>query len=279
VRCNGFDIRRTTDVLGILGSVRKLAALATTVTLAALAAVALAADVPAPVKVARPQFAPAIGDVKPSGSVRLALVSSRYKAPSTTDTLNFVPTSWGLANYQGAALAEAIEQPGAVLLIYGHDGLTARYVVGASPKGLLRYAFDFNGFWRSPGGGMPQQVTWAQQAGGVLYVETTHLGYASTSKGRNAYLTAIEISSGRILWRTPGLVANAQTFVVSGNLIVTGYGFTAEPDFLYLLDRRTGRVRDRLAVPSGPERIVLKAGRLNVRTYDHELIVKLVPAS
>ena len=112
----------------------------------------------------------------------------------------------------------------------------------------------------------------------MLYVETTHLGYASTSKGRNAYLTAIEIPTGRILWRTPGLVANAQTFVVIGNLIVTGYGFTAEPDFLYLVDRRTGTIRDRLAVPSGPEQIVLEDGRLKVRTYDHELVVKLVPA-
>lgn len=266
----------------MLGSVRKLAALAVTATLAlgavALGAVALAAD-PPPVKVARPSFASAIGAVEPSGPVRLTLVSSRYQAPSTTGTeLYFLPTSWGLADYQGVPLAQVVKQPAALLLIYGRDGLTSRYVVGASPKGVARYAFDFSRFWRSPGGGMPQQVTWAQQAGDVLYVETTHLGYASTSKGRNAYLTSIEISSGRILWRTPGLVANAQTFVVIGNLIVTGYGFTAEPDFLYLLDRRTGRVRDRLAVPSGPERIVVKDGRLNVRTYDHELVVKLVPA-
>ena len=164
--------------------------------------------------------------------------------------------------YRGTQLARVVVQPHVVLLVYGRDGLTARYVVGASATGQLRYALDFSRFWRSPGGGMPQQVTWAHQVGDVLYVETTHLGYASTSKGRNAYLTAIEIPTGRILWRTPGLVANAQTFVVIGNLIVTGYGFTAEPDFLYLVDRRTGTIRDRLAVPSGPERIVVVNGRL-----------------
>ena len=164
--------------------------------------------------------------------------------------------------YAGLPLTRLIARSRVALLIYGRDGLTARYVVGVSRSGKLRYAFDFSRFWRSPGGGMPQQVTWAQQVGDVLYVETTHLGYASTSKGRNAYLTAIEIPTGRILWRTPGLVANAQTFVVMGNLIVTGYGFTAEPDFLYLVDRRTGTIRDRLAVPSGPERIVLVDGRL-----------------
>jgi outer membrane protein assembly factor BamB len=260
----------------MLEGVRKLAALAVTAALA-LTTVALAADALAPVKVARPIFAPAIGSVKPSGPVRLALVSSRYKAPALSAG-GIIVLQGGPTTYQGVPLAAVVRQPAVVLLIYGRDGLTARYVVGASPSGTLRYAFDFSRFWRSPGGGMPQQVAWARQVGGVLYVETTHLGYASTSKGRNAYLTAIEISSGRLLWRTPGLVANAGTFEVIGNLIVTGYGFTAEPDFLYLIDRRTGHVRDRLAVPSGPERIVLKDGRLKVRTYDHELIVKLVPA-
>ncbi len=208
--------------------------------------------------------------------MRLALVSSRYKAPALSEGVIVVQI--GPETYQGVPLDGAVVQPGGFLLIYGRDGLTARYVVSVSKKGVIRHAFDFVRFWHSPGGGMPQQVAWAQQAGGVLYIETTHLGYASTSKGRNAYLTAIDIATGRILWRTPGLVANAQTFVVTGNLIVTGYGFTAEPDFLYLVDRRTGRVRDRLAVPSGPEQIVLKDGRLKVRTYDHELVVKLVPA-
>lgn len=259
----------------MLGSVRRLAALAIGVTLA-LAAIALGADVLAPVKVARPQFPPAIGTVRPSGPVRLAIVNSRYAAPTLATGL--VVVQGGPTTYQGVQLEGVARQPNVLLLIYGRDGLTARYVVGASPTGKLRYAFDFSRFWRSPGGGMPEQVTWAQQAGGVLYVETTHLGYASTSKGRNAYLTAIEVSSGRILWRTPGLVANAGSFEIVGNLIVTGYGFTAEPDFLYLIDRRTGVIRDRLAVPSGPEQIVLKDGRLNVRTYDHELVVKLTPA-
>ena len=260
----------------MLDGMRRLTLLGALVALA-ISAIAYAA-VPAPIKVVRPPFASAVAGVTPSGSVRLVLVSSKYKAPSLTVRLVPIP-AWIPKTYEGVANTQpVILQPRAVLLIYGRDGLTARYVLGATRTGDIRYAFDFVRFWHSPGGGMPQQVTWAQQVGGVLYVETTHLGYASTSKGRNAYLTALDIATGRILWRTPGLVANAQTFVVTGNLIVSGYGFTAEPDYLYLIDRRTGRVRDRLAVPSGPERIVLQDGRLKVRTYDHQLVVKLVPA-
>ena len=59
----------------------------------------------------------------------------------------------------------------------------------------------------------------------------------------------------RRLWRSKALVANAQTFAVTPDYLLTGYGFTAEPDYLYLLDRRTGRVVERLSLPSGPERI------------------------
>lgn len=54
-----------------------------------------------------------------------------------------------------------------------------------------------------------------------------------------------------------------------------GYGFTAEPDFLYLLDRRTGDVLDRLTVPSAPEIIKLRGDLLHVRTYDRQLVVRL----
>ena len=58
-------------------------------------------------------------------------------------------------------------------------------------------------------------------------------------------------------------------------LPLTGYGFTAEPDWLYLLDRRTGRVVERLSLPSAPEKITRRGKRFLVRTYDHVLTVEL----
>ena len=70
-------------------------------------------------------------------------------------------------------------------------------------------------------------------------------------------------------------MSNAQTFVVTPRYLVTGYGFTAEPDWLYLLDRKTGRIVERLALPSAPERITRRGGQLIVRTYDHVLTVRL----
>jgi hypothetical protein len=109
----------------------------------------------------------------------------------------------------------------------------------------------------------------------VLYVETTHATYATTTRGRNAYVSAVDVGSRRTLWRSPALVANARTFVLAEGYLVTGYGFTSEDDFLYLLDRRNGHVADRLLLPTAPEFVRLRGDRLHVRTYDDDVVVRL----
>ena len=52
----------------------------------------------------------------------------------------------------------------------------------------------------------------------------------------------------------------------------SGYGFTAEPDFLFVLDMKTGEVVEKTKVKSGPEVILDKSGELYVRTYDHDYV-------
>jgi len=171
--------------------------------------------------------------------------------------------------FRGAELQFAIRQAGGHLfLVYGD-----RYLVRASSQS---YAFDFVNFVRPPNGAWNEEVTWARQIDRILYVEHTHLTYASATRGRNAYISAIDLDVRKTLWRSPALVANARTFVVAGNLIVSGYGFTAEDDFLYLLDRRTGNVLDRVRVPSAPEVIKLRGDRLHVRTYDRQVVARIV---
>ena len=63
-----------------------------------------------------------------------------------------------------------------------------------------------------------------------------------------------------------------------GDTIVSGYGFTAEPDYLYAIDRRTGHVTGRILLPSAPERIARHGNVLTVDTYDHRLIVRVTGA-
>ncbi len=206
----------------------------------------------------------------PTGPHRLVLVSSKYHAPqlgASTPLIGSVPRSFRGMRLVGTA---------GPFPVYGADSASARYLV--SPG---RFAYDFGNYVEppriKPGDRefVYEQIVWAHETGGVLYVETAHSTYASSSYGRNAYITAIDLMTQKKLWRSPALVANAQTFLVTDRYLVTGYGFTAEPDYLYLLDRRTGRVVDRLSLPTGPERITWQGKDINVRTYDHDVVVRM----
>jgi hypothetical protein len=182
--------------------------------------------------------------------------------------------------FQGSSLIQALYGSEDYLLLYGKAHTGARYVVGMTKNGAFRFAFDFVNFLRVPDVTADEfneeTVTWAVEEGGVLYVANGHRTYASSSKGLNAYLTAIDLKTGKILWRSRPLVANAQNFVVADDVIATGYGFTKEPDFLYLIDKKTGDVVARSPLRTGPDYVLVKNGKLYVRCYnaDYEFEVQ-----
>jgi hypothetical protein len=206
---------------------------------------------------------------KPGGPHRLALVSSRYLAPGLGGVVR---------KTEAPRLFGGLELVGGTgpLAFYGKDGASARVVLAPN-----RYAFDLASYvWPPrirPGDKefVYEQVVWAHEANGVLYVENAHSTYSSSSYGRNAYVTAIDLKTQKKLWRSPALVANARTFLVTGRYLITGYGFTNELDYLYLLDRASGRVVDRLDLPTGPERITWQGRDVKVRTYDHVVVARL----
>ena len=116
-----------------------------------------------------------------------------------------------------------------------------------------------------------ESIRWAQSKDNVIYVCTTHPTYAS-SASQNAYITAIELNDTyddyKVLWRSEPLVANADNFVIFGDYIICGYGFTNEPDFIYVLDRATGVKMDTYPVKTGPDYFYVDGNDLYVRTYD-----------
>jgi outer membrane protein assembly factor BamB len=165
------------------------------------------------------------------------------------------------------------------LRLDGPDGSTRHVVVAPG-----RYAYDFRRYALPPRIApgerelVYEQTVFAKEAAGLLLVETAHSTYAKSSYGLNGYLNAVDPTTGKLRWRSPALVANAGNFVLVGDTIVSGYGFTAEPDYLYALDRTTGRVQGRLLLPSSPERIAGHGNVLTVDTYDHRLVVRVVGA-
>ncbi len=187
--------------------------------------------------------------------------------------------------FRGARLVRAIRQTERVLAVYGTDFSSGRYLVALDrATGRFSYGFDFGNYAYAPGASarerefVYQDIAWAAEEGDTLYVAHAHNTYARSSRGMNAYLTAIDARRGRVLWRSAPLVANASNFEIVGEHLVTGYGFTQEPDFVYLLDKRTGEVRQRLPVRSGPEYIIRKGDRLHVRAYDADLVLRLTGA-
>jgi hypothetical protein len=91
-----------------------------------------------------------------------------------------------------------------------------------------------------------------QYSDGIVYFNEACQTYAADAKGHCSALVALDPVSGKLIWRSKHLVSNSR-FRLLGDLILTGYGFTAEPDFVYLLDRRTGQVLDRRKVRTAPE--------------------------
>ncbi len=142
----------------------------------------------------------------------------------------------------GADPARSVHSPSSrPLRLGGPDGSTRHVVIAPG-----RYAYDF------------RQYAWPPKI----------------ASGEREFV----LKSKRLRWRSPALVANAGNFVLLNDTIVSGYGFTAEPDYLYAIDRATGRVKGRLLLPSSPERIARHGDVLTVDTYDHRLTIRVTGA-
>ena len=184
--------------------------------------------------------------------------------------------------FKNQLLVKAIRCQEALLLVYGADFSDGRYLIALDPaSGEFLYGFDFLRYSYPPTSAerdrdfVRQKIKWAWQENRTLYVSHAHDTYARASGGSNAHITALDTATGAVLWRSRPLVANAANFELTGDTIVAGYGFTAEPDYLYLLDKTTGEVYERIKLKSGPEHILLKGDRLYVRTYDTDYLFRV----
>ena len=166
-----------------------------------------------------------------------------------------------------------------LLAIYGQNFADGRYLLAIDQdSGKIEIAFDFSAFqWphefdRAERRFIKMATTWAHLEAGILYVEHTHNTYARSSKGYNAYISALDTRTGMLLWRSKALVSNARNFLVKDGTIITGYGFTAEPDFLFVLNQADGRILQKVHLKSAPEYFVEKDNKLFVRTYNTDCV-------
>ena len=110
-------------------------------------------------------------------------------------------------------------------------------------------------------------IDYAAARDGVLYVEIGHRTYAA-SQPCTAFILAIRIEDGALLWKSDYQVAGAQNFLIGEDTIICGYGFTREPDYLYVLSRHSGAKLQTIKLHSAPEYFIPEDDSLIVLTYD-----------
>jgi len=119
------------------------------------------------------------------------------------------------------------------------------------------------------------EMSTVEVVGDMLYFDCNYNGYASLTKGKTGYLVALDLATGKVAWASKALTASAWNFVVHGEVIFSGYGFTDEKDFLYVLSRHDGTVLQREKLASAHHAMVVRGNRLYVRCYDTDYVFEI----
>jgi hypothetical protein len=239
---------------------------------------------------------------KKAAALKLKVKSS--KANSITDEENWlkknklslntyeVPNSYRMLSgnlpeeidtkWNGLIITSAFYDKSYIYCIYGSD-FSEGYILNIYDYNTLKilYSLDFTNYKYSPKyiksdyEYIQQRVNWAAIKDDILYVSHSHNTYAKSSNNMNAYITAIDLSDMSIIWRTKALVSNSNNFVIVDNVILCGYGFTDEKDYLYQINRNNGVTISKTSLKSAASYLVKKGNSLYVRTYNTDYILEL----
>lgn len=105
---------------------------------------------------------------------------------------------------------------------------------------------------------------------GIFYGASVMNGYAQPD---TCFLFAYDLEQDKLLWRSASQSCNSMNFIVKDEIILCGYGFTNEKDYLYQINRNTGEIIDRLALKSMPNLLVEQGDKLYVHTYSYNYII------
>ncbi|WP_029320211.1 hypothetical protein [Butyrivibrio sp. AE3004] len=141
--------------------------------------------------------------------------------------------------------------------------------------------FYFDDFIAAPDGGeglfadfTQPYIHYALMKDDILYVSLGHRTYASANPHKS-YIVAIDTVSGKTLWRSADQVCGSCNFIIRDDSIICGYGFTAEPDYIYILNRHNGKIQKKTKVKSAPSYFIPMDDNLYVLTYNTEYLYKI----
>ena len=107
---------------------------------------------------------------------------------------------------------------------------------------------------------------------GIFYGASVTNGYAQPD---TCFMFAYDLEDNKLLWRSADQTYNSMNFIVKDNVILCGYGFTSEDDYLYQLDLHTGEVLSRLTLKKQPDLLVYQDNTLYVHTYSYNYTIEI----
>lgn len=107
---------------------------------------------------------------------------------------------------------------------------------------------------------------------GIFYGGSVMNGYAQPN---TCFLFAYDLDQDELVWRSADQSYNSMNFLVKGDVILCGYGFTEEDDYLYQINRNTGEIIDRLLLKKKPDLLIEQDGKLYVHTYSYDYVIEM----
>ena len=107
---------------------------------------------------------------------------------------------------------------------------------------------------------------------GIFYGASVTNGYAQPD---TCFMFAYDLENHQLLWRSADQTCNSMNFIVKDDVIICGYGFTSENDYLYQLDLHTGEVLSRLTLKKQPDLLVYQDNTLYVHTYSYNYTIEI----
>lgn len=106
----------------------------------------------------------------------------------------------------------------------------------------------------------------------IFYGISVTNGYAQPD---SFFMFAYDLENNKLLWRSGDQTCNTMNFIVKKDVIICGYGFTSEKDYLYQLNLHTGEVIASLELKKQPDLLVPQDNMLYVHTYSYNYTIEM----
>lgn len=166
-----------------------------------------------------------------------------------------------------------INTGGYVVVLIGESyGQTNRVVITDENLKNVYGAYDFSNYEQNGiahNWDTSQYINDVMIEGNIMYVNHSGLSYSDGYDHLTGYISAINLFTNEVLWTSQPKTCNSR-MCIEGNSIICGYGFTDEPDFLYVVDKYSGQHTQKLFVRKAVYTPIVKGRKCYVRTYSYD---------